>query len=543
MYFRILGPLEVEEDGKPLPLGGPRQRSLLAILLLRANQVVSNDRLTDELWGEDAPPTASKAIQVYVSKLRKQVGEARLVTRPPGYVLLLDSSELDLTRFEQLVAKARQADPESAAGLLREALGLWRGAPLADLEYEAFAQTDIARLEELRLTALEERIDADLAGGGHREALGELESLVTAHPLRERLVGQLMLALYRSGRQAEALDVYQNARRVLVEEIGLEPNPELQRLEKAILTQDPGLDPPERADRPARAPAAPDRAILVAPTDSPNIDSLLAVAAPLASEPAHELIVARALEANEQDDLQQATADLRRRREELLEQGTAVRVAAFTSPQPGEDLVRLAMEQSVDLVLVDAVPEGLGEDLSRTRVGEILRASPADVAVLVADGSRAAFEPNRPVFVPFGAAQHDWAALELGSWLARASGAPLRLLGALSDSGRSDGRDASRLLADASLLVQQCAGVVAEPLLTAPGPEELLKAAEGAGVLVVGLSERWAREGLGPVRSRLASEASAPILFVRRGVRPSGLAPSNTRTRFTWSMAGSSSGS
>jgi DNA-binding SARP family transcriptional activator len=540
MYFRILGPLEVEEDGKPLPLGGPRQRALLAILLLRANQVVSNDRLTDELWGEDAPPTAAKAIQVYVSRLRKQVG-ARLVTRAPGYVLLLDPSELDLTRFEQLVAKARQADLESAAGLLREALALWRGPPLADLEYEAFAQTDIARLEELRLTALEERIDADLAARGHREALGDLEALVAAHPLRERLAGQLMLALYRSGRQAEALDAYQNTRRVLVDEIGLEPNPALQRLEKAILTQDSALDPPEAPEVTPQA-TAPERAILVALLDARSIDPLLAIASPLASEPARELIVTRALEANEHEELAEATADLRRRRDGLIEQGIAARVAAFTSPQPSEDLVRLASEQSVDLVLADAAPNAL-EALAGSRLGEILRTSPADVGFLVADGSAGSFSADRPILVPFGAAQHDWAALELGSWLARASGAPLRVLGALSDSGRTDGRDASRLLADASLLVQQFAGVVAEPLLTAPGPEELLKAAEGAGVLVVGLSDRWAKEGLGPVRSRLASEASAPILFVRRGVRPSGLAPSNTRTRFTWSMAGASSGS
>jgi hypothetical protein len=173
-------------------------------------------------------------------------------------------------------------------------------------------------------------------------------------------------------------------------------------------------------------------------------------------------------------------------------------------------------------------------------VGEILRASPADVAVLVA-GSRRAFASDRPVLVPFGAAQHDWAALELGSWLARASGAPLRLLGALSGDGPPEVRDASRLLADASLLVQQLAGVVAEPLLTKPGPDELLQASAGSGVVIVGLSDRWAAEGLGPVRTRLALEAPAPVVFVHRGLRPGGLAPSQTRTRFTWSMAGAGS--
>ncbi len=533
MHFRILGPLEVVESDRSLPLGGPRQRALLAILILRANEVVSSERLADQLWGERPPPTAAKAIQVYVSKLRKQLGEGRLVTRAPGYVLLVDSSELDLSQFEELVSSAREVDPADAAPLLRGALALWRGAPLADLEYEAFAQPEISRLEELRLAVLEERIDADLATGSHRESLGELEALVAAHPLRERLAGQLMLALYRSGRQAEALDVYQNARRLLVEEIGLEPNPALQRLEKAILTQDPSLDPPESPD--VSAPALPpERAILVAPLDAENIQSLLGLAAPLAAERPHELITVRALEPTEQIELARATEDLGGRREALLERGISARVAAFTSSEPGEDIARLATEQSVDLVLVDARPDMLGQGLLGSSVGEVLRSSPADVGVLVGGGPPV--EPGRPVFVPFGAAQHDWAALELGSWLARASDAPLRLVGALSDSTRSVGRDASRLLADASLLVQQFAGVVAEPLLVAPG--ELLNAAEGAGVLVVGLSERWAAEGLGPTRARLTAEASVPIVFVRRGVRPGGLAPSETRTRFTWSMGG-----
>jgi DNA-binding SARP family transcriptional activator len=524
VFFRILGPVEVVDDGRELALGGPRQRALLAILILRANQVVSSERLIDELWGESAPPTAAKAVQVYVSRLRKQLGEGKLVTRAPGYALLLDQAELDLFEFERLVGEARDADPVKACKLLREALGLWRGPPLADLEYEAFAQSEIARLEELRLNALEERAEADLATGGHRDALSELEALVSAYPLRERLAGQLMLALYRSGRQAEALDLYKKTRRMLDEELGLEPTPALQRLEKAILNQDPELD---LRDLPARV-ADPERGILVALFDARNIDALLAIGAQLASEPRRELIVARVLEAH--DELAAATADLRRRRDDLLEHGIAARVAAFTSPRRSEDVVRLAAEQAVDLVLVDGAPDRLGEG-----VDEILRATPADVAVGI---SPKPFDQGRPVLVPFGAAQHDWAALELGSWLARASGAPLKLLGALSDGERSNVRDPSRLLADASLLVQQFAGVVAEPLLAEPGVAELLKASGDAGVLVVGLSDRWAAEGLGDVRTRLARDASAPVLFVRGGVRPGGLAPSHTRTRFTWSLAG-----
>ena len=529
MDFRILGPLEVLDEGQALSLGGPQQRALLACLLLRPNQVVSSDRLVDELWGEEPPPSAAKAVQVYVSKLRKLLGEGRLATRAPGYVLLIGPSELDLSRFEALLAEARGAEPKRAAPLLREALELWRGPPLADLAYEAFAQTDIARLEELRVTALEERIDADLAIGVHREILGELESLVAEHPLRERLAGQLMLALYRSGRQAEALEAYQRARRALVDGIGLEPGPALQQVEKAILTQDASLDVPAA---PTIAPTR--RALLVAPVDAQNGDSLLAIAAVLAAEPGRELIAARVLGRDEQGTLAQVTADLSRRREELAELGIAARVAAFTSPEPSEDVVRLATEQAVDLVLLDASPGPL-DALPHGRLGEILLASPADAAVLVPGRP---YDAERPVLVPFGAAQHDWAALELGSWLARASGAPLQLIGALSDGSRPDGRDASRMLADASLLVQQIVGIVAEPLLTPPGSRELLDATSDAGVLVAGLSERWAKEGLGPLRATLAKEASCPILFVRRGVRPGGLAPAETRTRFTWSLAG-----
>jgi DNA-binding SARP family transcriptional activator len=259
MEFRLLGPLEVADRDRSLALGGVKQRSLLAVLLLHANEVVSTDRLIDELWGGEPPATAPKSVQVYVSKLRKEIGEGRLVTRAPGYVLRLGGSERDLARFEQLVAEARRAAPEAAARKLREALALWRGPALADLAYEPFAQAEIARLEELRLAVLEQRIDADLAAGRHAELVGELEALAARHPLRERLRCQLMLALYRSARQAEALDAYRAARRELSEELGLEPSEELKRLERAILRQDPAIDcrkPPARR-RPRAVPRRP----------------------------------------------------------------------------------------------------------------------------------------------------------------------------------------------------------------------------------------------------------------------------------------------
>jgi DNA-binding SARP family transcriptional activator/tetratricopeptide (TPR) repeat protein len=245
MEFRILGPLEVWAEGdRKLDLAG-KQRALLAILLLHANKAVSTDRLIDELWDGEPPETADKALHVYVSRLRKLLGRERVQTAAPGYLLRVEPGELDLARFEQL-----QRD-----GRLHEALALWRGSPLADVAHERFAQGEIARLEELRLACLEERIEQDLDAGRHTEVIGELEALVAEHPLRERLRAQLMLALYRARRQAEALTAYQAARRALVDELGLEPSPELQELERRILRQDPSLDVEAAAPPPVTAPA------------------------------------------------------------------------------------------------------------------------------------------------------------------------------------------------------------------------------------------------------------------------------------------------
>jgi DNA-binding SARP family transcriptional activator/tetratricopeptide (TPR) repeat protein len=247
MEFRLLGPLEVVEHGRSCLLGGRKQRSLLALLLLNANDVVSTDRIVDELWGESPPATVAKSVQVYVSRLRKELGHDRLVTREPGYLLRVEPAELDLDRFRRLVGEADGGPPGAAAERLREALALWRGSPIADLAGEPFAQGPIAHLEELRLAALEQRIDAGLAGGRHAELIGELEALVAAQPFRERPRAQLMLALYRSGRQAEALEVYRGARRTLADELGIEPGRELRELERAMLVQDPSLELPPQA--------------------------------------------------------------------------------------------------------------------------------------------------------------------------------------------------------------------------------------------------------------------------------------------------------
>jgi DNA-binding SARP family transcriptional activator len=241
--FRILGPLEVTRDGTPVALGGPKQRALLAYLLLRRGEVVSTDRLVDELWGEQPPRTAITSLQNLVSQLRKSLGADVLATRPPGYVLHLGGAQLDLARFELLVAEACEGAPEERSRLLRDALALWRGPPLAEFAYEPFAEGEIGRLDELRLAATEELNDAELELGHHTQRVGALEQLVGTYPLRERLRGQLMLALYRSGRQAEALGTYQDARRALVAELGIEPSPALQALHASILRQETALTP------------------------------------------------------------------------------------------------------------------------------------------------------------------------------------------------------------------------------------------------------------------------------------------------------------
>jgi DNA-binding SARP family transcriptional activator len=243
--FRILGPLEVSDETGPLLLGGQKQRGVLALLLQDAGKVVATDRLVDALWGEKPPRTAATSLQNFVSQLRKVLGPEILETKAPGYRLNVRPGQLDLDRFLALAEAARRAAPQEKAAKLREALALWRGPPLADFSFEPFAQPQIAHLEELRLATLEERIQADLDDGRHAELVGELEGLVEQHPVRERLRGQYLLALYRSGRQAEALEAYQDGRRILVEQLGIEPSRDLQQLHGAILRQEAGLQAPD----------------------------------------------------------------------------------------------------------------------------------------------------------------------------------------------------------------------------------------------------------------------------------------------------------
>ena len=265
MDYRILGPLEALDGERQLPLGGARQRAVLAILLLHGNETLTRDVIVDELWGEGAPPTAAKVLQNCVSALRKELPPDTIRTIAGAYGLTLEPGELDRDRFERLLAEGRAAleagDHADASDQLRRALALWRGAPLADFSYEAFAQDEIKRLDELHVGALEDRIEAELALGHPDELVPELEALVTRHPLRERLRGQLMLALYRAGRQAEALESYRAARRTLLAELGIEPGRALRELEQAILAQVPALDAAKRQQQqvtpPGRAAASP----------------------------------------------------------------------------------------------------------------------------------------------------------------------------------------------------------------------------------------------------------------------------------------------
>jgi DNA-binding SARP family transcriptional activator len=518
--FRILGPLEVVGEHGPARLGGPKQRATLAILLLNANRVVSVDRLADDLYSGAAPATAVTQVQRQISELRKALGDESIIeTRPPGYLIRLEHGQLDLHRFERLADDARGEEPRLAAELLRQALDLWRGVPLADLAYESFAKPAIERLEEIRLAALQQRIDAELAFGQQTTVIAELEQLVAEHPLHERFQAQLMLALYRSGRQADALEVYRRTRERLVEEFGLEPTAALRDLERTILAQDRSLDLVAPADD-----AGPDRAVLVLAPSDERIDRTLDLAQQLAMKGERELIVVGLVP--DESALEPALELLSERRQSLR----GARTAAFTSLEPSRDAVRLASVYDVDVIL-GAAPPRIDGDSVPEELGILLDGSPADVALLSVGEAKSGSD----VFVPFGGGEHDWAALELGAWFASATGGSLCLVGTTAD--RSTGRrDASRLLADASLAAQRVVGVETRPLLAEPTDDALLAAIEGAALVVVGISPRWRREGIGATRRALVRDARPPVLLVHRGIRPSGLAPRESRTRFSWTL-------
>ncbi|HEX3226154.1 MAG TPA: AfsR/SARP family transcriptional regulator [Gaiellaceae bacterium] len=522
LEFRILGPLEVLDDDQPVRLGGAKQRATLAILLLHANRVVGVERLADDLYAGAPPVTAVTQVQRQISELRKALGAEAIETRSPGYVLYVEPEHLDLNRFERATYDADQAlergDAQAAAGLLEQGLALWRGAPLADLAYESFARTAIERLDELRLVALEQRFEAELALGRHLAVLSDLEALVWEHPLRERLRGQLMLALYRAGRQADALDVYRKTRELLVGELGIEPSRSLQELERQILRQDETLD--VASVKPTAADL--DRTLLVAARDTAGIEALLTIAQPLARLAGRALIVAQLVQ--NENEVGTASAAVNELRASL---GAPARTAAFASLEPSRDVVRLAANYNVDLVL-------LGEELEdqvTAEIAAVLDHCPSDVAILAGQPPIRAWAEG--IVVPFGGGENDWAALELGAWLASATHAPLQLVGTKADPRRGL-RDASRLLADASLATQLVVGVAAETVLVEPSEDALAEAAQRAAVVVAALPGRWRAEGIGGTRRALLHRS--PTLLVHRGARPGALAPSESRTRFSWSL-------
>ena len=520
--YRVLGPLEVSVGGRPAPLGAPKQRAMLALLACRPNTLVPAAQLVDGLWGESPPGSAANLVQGYVSGLRKALGREAIETQGAGYVLRVEVGALDLQRFEELAREGSGAlergDAATASTVLREALALWRGPALADLADEPALDPVAGRLEELRLLALERRIEADLALGRHADVVGELERLVADHPLRERTRGLQMTALYRSGRQAEALEAFRSARSTLVGELGIEPSSWLTELHGAMLRHDPSLEP---AEAPPVSHAS--RSILAAAFAPESADALAAIAGPLTREPPRELLLLTTVVSP--SDLTATGRQVNELRASLVADGIDARAAVFTSVAPGADMARLAREHDVDLLLVDA-PDGLLED---ARLLALLDQAPCDVGIVVGGAPR-----DGPVVVPFTGAEHDWAAVELGAWLARAQEAVLRLAGAAVGV---DGRDASRLLAHASIAVQRALGVPAEPVLIAPDPAALVDVAKEAGLVVVGLTERWRRDGLGPARTALATQPFAATVLVRRGVRPGGLAPRDSDTRYTWTIA------
>jgi DNA-binding SARP family transcriptional activator len=489
--YRLLGPLDATIAGRAAELPGGKPRALLARLVLDAGRPVGVDSLVEALWGDRPPASAPKLVQAYVSQLRKALGADAIETRSPGYLLQAGRDATDLGRFEALAARALEAsDPRERARLLREALSLWRGHPLAEFRREPFSAPAGARLDELRLDALALRIDAQLDLGESDGLVAELHQLVADEPLRERFRRQLMLALYRAGRQSEALEVFRDGRRLLVEQLGIEPGPALQRLELAILRHDPSLDSP--------TPAAVERGCVLC-TASGFAQLLL----PLGD--GREIVVV---------ELAAGTAELASASERLDRlRGSGVRVACFTSSDVAADLARLAAEQGAELLVVAEAPSAA-----------LLSSAPCDVAY--AARPELALGPG-PVLVPFGGRREEWAAVELGAWLARAHGRSLRLLGV---EARGGSRDASRLLAAASLALQRFAGMAAEPQIVEPGAGGVL-AQQGAAIVV-----SLPVAGLDETRSRLVTETRVPILLAHGGPRPSGLAPDLTLTRFSWSL-------
>ena len=530
--FRLLGPLEVSRNGEPVPVDGPHLRALLAMLLLRANTPVPRDRLVDDLWQQEPPRHASNALQALVFRLRRALapdGASMVVHSAVGYMLAVPRLRLDLFRVEDDWAAARAAlrdgDPETASRTLSTTLDMWRGEPLAEFAGQWFADADRRRLAEIRLAIQCDRFDAKLALGHHHQVLGELGAVVAEYPNQERPLRQLMLALYRCGRQVDALAEYTTARRRLDDDFGLAPGSELQQLEQLILRQDPALDLPVAAVSKASQP------IILWSSSAEALAPMVALAAPLATQAGcRELLLVRLLDEADAAHLRVAVTEQAEQVHRLRRSQIVARSAAFTSTSPGEDLVRLADEQSSVLVLLEY--GGDRESLSDVHK-KVLADCACDVGLLATREGK--LRAHAAVLVPFGGSDHDWVALEIGCWLARTSNAPLRLLGV--SGGRDGARDASRTLASASLAAQRSYGIVADPEIVPPGADGILERTAEARALVIGFSFRRGLHGLGSVREALLARSACPVALVRRGRRPGGFAPARAVTRFTWSLS------
>src|SRR5581483_8995130 len=479
---RLLGPVEALAEGRTLDLGAPKARAVLALLALDHGRAVAASRLVDELWGERPPPSAAKALQVYVSQLRKALGPATIATEAHGYRLAASAASVDVAEFEARVAAGRSAlasgHADVAAAALGDALALWRG--------------DV--VEELRG-------DAVLAGGGGESHLPQLAGIAREHPLRERFQEQLMLALYRAGRQAEALAVYASLRGRLHDELGLEPSPRLRELQQAILRQDPSLG--GRAE-----PAGPPP--VVAAGHAP--ERLALVAEPLARSNGAELVLLTTVRDSA------ALGEAVRRLEPL--RGDAVRVAAFVSRRPVADVMSLAAREVASVVVLQIARDTLAEPLP----AEVVE-STCDVALYVdGDGD----VPGERVSVLHGGADEDWAGVELATTLARSTGRALRLIGAQVGEA-----DASLLLARSSLAVQRFGGVTAEGALFDAEAPETLREVVDESLLVAGVTASPSARLADAVVA--LGELGVPLLLVRRGSRAGLLQPSQTWTRFSWS--------
>jgi DNA-binding SARP family transcriptional activator len=523
LQFRILGPLEAFADGNPVALGGMLQRSALSMLLLNSGRVVPIDRFAAALYGTAPPATAVTQVQRQISELRRAFGTSDVVeTVADGYLMRLAPGQLDLATFEQLAAEGESAlragDPEKASESLSRALGLWRGEPLRDVA-EGVAGPAVERLSELRVAVLEMAIEAELARGRHAQVVGELRTITAERPFHERFRRQLMLALYRSGRQAEALDEYRRARESIVRELGIEPAPQLRELQRRILAQDATLELVDTS-RQENWPTT----ILVVACPGGGLDVALELAEPLARELGNELVLIELVEG--ESEVAGTTAALNAR---CARSPVPARGAAFVSHDLAVDLERL--ERSLDVRLTLIVSRG-GFDVCATTAAPGLEGLRADVAVI---GEPSAPAPGDGIFVPFGGSDDDWAALELAAWFGRATELPLALVGtgAHEATGR---RDASRLLADASLVVQRLVGVAPSTVLVEAEPEALARTVAGAALVVIGAGGDGKKGTLGAARREIL-ETPVRTVLLRRGDRPSAFAPREARTRFSWTLA------